>query len=93
MTFLPPPILLRERASCLGVWAPASPEHVGMVATTSLSQLLTEAKAKGLEPARCGYDLCRAIVSGIREARANRPDLVMKLKRLAHAGLIHMEWR
>ena len=41
------------------------------------------------------------VLSGLQMGRgtevdqklAQRPDLVMKLKRLAHAGLINMEWR
>ena len=31
--------------------------------------------------------------TGVDQKLAQRPDLVMKLKRLAHAGLINMEWR
>ena len=49
-----------------------------MVALLPLQDLLAQAKAKALDPARCGYDLCHAIVSGVREARASRPDLVAR---------------
>jgi tetratricopeptide (TPR) repeat protein len=47
-------------------------------AVRPLSESLALAKAKGFEPAKCGYDLCRAILLGVREARCNRPDLVLK---------------
>jgi len=47
-------------------------------AARPLSESLVLAKAYGYEPAKCGYDLCRAIILGVREARCNRPDLVLK---------------
>ena len=43
-----------------------------------LAESLEAAKAKSNDPSRCGFDLCRAIVTGIREARAHRPDLMLR---------------
>jgi len=66
------------------------------VALTTLPELLAQAKAMALDPARCGYDLCKAIVSGVREARANRPDLVLNFGKylLQHhaSALSHEVW-
>ena len=61
-----------------------------------LREVLTQAKAKGLDPARAGYDLCRAVLSGVREARSNRSDLVVKfgtyLLRQHASSLSHEVW-
>jgi len=49
-----------------------------MAATPPLATSLLAAKARGGDPARCGFELSRHILLGVREARANRPDLVLK---------------
>lgn len=43
-----------------------------------LAESLALAQIQGNSPARCGYDLSKAIVLGVREARISRPDLVTK---------------
>jgi len=47
-----------------------------MQAVPPLAESLARAKARGNEPSRCGFELCRSILLGVRDARANRPDLV-----------------
>ncbi len=49
-----------------------------MSRSEALADALAAAAAKENDPARCGFDVCRALVSGIREARVMRPDLVAK---------------
>ena len=49
-----------------------------MSVAMELPESLALAKAKGYDPARCGYELSRSIVMGVRQARVNRPDLVVK---------------
>ena len=49
-----------------------------MAATPPLADSLALAKARNFEPSRCGFELCRHILLGVREARATRPDLVLK---------------
>lgn len=44
----------------------------------SLADSLLIASTKGHEPARCGFNLCRAIIMFVRESRLLRPDLVTK---------------
>lgn len=44
----------------------------------SLDDTLKVAQARGKEPSRLGFDLCRKIVSGVREARCHRPDLARR---------------
>lgn len=46
--------------------------------TPPLEQSLKLAAAANFEPSRCGFDLCRNILAGVREGRARRPDLVIK---------------
>tara|TARA_B110001452_G_scaffold243567_1_gene227081 strand:- start:334 stop:1329 length:996 start_codon:yes stop_codon:yes gene_type:complete len=46
--------------------------------TPPLEQSLKLAEAAKYEPSRCGFDLCRNILAGVREARVRRPDLVIK---------------
>jgi len=57
---------------------------------------LALAKGKGGDPARCGFELCRNILLGVREARAHRPDLVLKygvhLLRHHSSALSHEVW-
>lgn len=48
-----------------------------MAATPPLADSLVRAKACGNDPARCGFELSRHIVLGVREARASRPDLIL----------------
>ena len=48
------------------------------MATPSLEASVTQAAAVGSEPSRCGFELSRNILHGVREARARRPDLVVK---------------
>ena len=44
----------------------------------SLASSLKQAAAVGSEPSRCGFELSRNILLGVRESRARRPDLVVK---------------
>ncbi len=46
--------------------------------TPPLEGCLRQAKARGDDPAQCGFELCRSILLAVREARASRPDLVVK---------------
>ena len=48
------------------------------MSTPSLAASITQAAAVGSEPSRCGFELSRNILLGIRESRARRPDLVVK---------------
>ena len=48
------------------------------MATPSLEASIKQAAAVGSEPSRCGFELSRNILLGIRESRARRPDLVVK---------------
>ena len=41
-----------------------------------LPEVLAQAKTRAYQPAKCGYDLCRAVLTSVRDHRANRPDLV-----------------
>ena len=49
-----------------------------MTATPPLRTSLDAAALRGDSPQRAGYELCRHILLGVREAKANRPDLVLK---------------
>jgi len=55
-----------------------SPPREKMAATPPLAASLALAKARNNDPARCGFELCRHILMGVRELRAHRPDLVLK---------------
>lgn len=57
-----------------------APHHqaLSLSMVASLAESLALAKLEGNDPARCGYDLCKAIVIGVREGRVSRPDLVVK---------------
>ena len=46
-----------------------------------LDENLAAAERYGNDPSRCGFELSRAIVLGIREARAHRPDVVVPFGR------------
>ena len=48
------------------------------MATPPLRESLELARARGDDPARCGFDLCRHIIIGVKESRAARPDLCLK---------------
>lgn len=48
------------------------------MATPPLRDSIAAAQKHGSDPARCGYELCRHILLGVREARMVRPDLVYK---------------
>ena len=48
------------------------------MSTPSLAASITQAAAVGSEPSRCGFELSRNILLGVRESRARRPDLVVK---------------
>ena len=48
------------------------------MATPGLAASLKQAAAVGSEPSRCGFELSRNILLGVRESRARRPDLVVK---------------
>lgn len=48
------------------------------MATPSLEASIKQAAAVGSEPSRCGFELSRNILLGIRESRARRPDLIVK---------------
>jgi len=48
------------------------------MATPPLAESLALAKSYGNEPSKCGFELCRHILLGVRDARAHRPDLVLK---------------
>ena len=48
-----------------------------MAATPPLPESLASAKARGNNPSRCGFELCRHILMGVRETRVHRPDLVV----------------
>ena len=48
------------------------------MATPPLSESLAKAAKCGDDPSRCGFELSRHIVLGVREAKVNRPDLVHK---------------
>jgi len=45
---------------------------------TNLDETLALARARGNEPSRIGFELCRKILTAVREARAARPDLVRR---------------
>ena len=66
------------------------------MATPELSESLKKAEALALEPNRCGFDLSRNILAGIRESRARRPDLVVRFGTYLvnqHAGRLgHEVW-
>ena len=44
----------------------------------SLDESLATAQAKGYDAARLGFEACRKILAGVREARCVRPDLVRR---------------
>jgi len=46
--------------------------------TPSLEASVKQAAAVGSEPSRCGFELSRNILLGVRESRARRPDLVVQ---------------
>ena len=49
-----------------------------MAATPPLAESLALAKARGNDPQSCGFELCRNILLGVKEARCHRPDLCLK---------------
>uniref|UniRef100_A0A7S2NJY0 ER membrane protein complex subunit 2 n=1 Tax=Haptolina brevifila TaxID=156173 RepID=A0A7S2NJY0_9EUKA len=61
-----------------------------------LAESIALAASKDSDPARCGFELCRNILLGVREARAHRPDLVLKygvyLLRHYNSKLSHEVW-
>lgn len=66
------------------------------MATPPLAESLALAKARGDDPARCGFELSRHILLGIKDARAHRPDLCLKygeyLLRTHSSSLSHEVW-
>ena len=64
--------------------------------TTVLADSLAAAKARGNDPARCGFELSKNILTGVREGRTYRPDLVLKyglyLVRQHASSLSHELW-
>ena len=67
-----------------------------MAATPPTSESLARARSYGNNPARCGLELSKQIVLGLREGRTVRPDLALKygsylLKQHASA-LSHEVW-
>lgn len=67
-----------------------------MSAIPPLAESLTTTKAKGNDPSRCGFELCRSVLLGVKEARAYRPDLCLKfgahLLRSHSSALAHELW-
>ena len=67
-----------------------------MAAVPPLDESLAKVKQYSNSPSRCGFELCRAILLGVRDARAYRPDLVMKygghLLRNFASSLSHEVW-
>ena len=62
----------------LSQYRPHAARPTERMTTPSLEASVKQAAAVGSEPSRCGFELSRNILLGVRESRARRPDLVVQ---------------